>query len=1490
MFQASAGRRGLAESSVTPMASEIKVSGQKAEASPAPQPGLASSELAVSSCSSAPCRNGGTCQVLPGGYRCLCPQSPLAYMGTHCELLYEACAGQPCPPGWSCSGEPGLWSYGCHCPPGATGPGCGTEGPVCQRRPCPQPPWQCVELPGGYGCRCQAGEESCPAGPSVCSSQPCHHNGTCVESAGGYACLCQPGHAGDRCEEDVDDCASSPCQNGALCLDRLGAYSCFCVPGFQGHHCEIDINECASRPCRHNGTCLNQRDHYVCQCLPGYTGVNCDVEIDECESGPCWNSGTCSDHVGFFLCSCLPGYEGAQCEVETDECQSQPCLHGGRCQDLVNSYRCDCHSTGFGGQHCELEILECASQPCQNGASCLEGIGGYSCACWPGYVGEHCEEDVDECAPRPCLHGGQCSQRSNQSYYGEDSRFPAQFSYQEAAGFVCSCQPGFEGKTCSINTDECESQPCQNGGRCVDLVNSYRCHCLPGFSGVECATDIDECEEHPCENGGVCEDSVADYTCHCSPSAEGVAWGGKNCSVELTGCQTHRCQNEALCVPTFLSGAHGHRCQCQPGFSGPSCSTSTTFSFTASVYLLLNVSASSSGKNTSLVAGSPLASVALRFRTTLPDATLFHRGEAAEHLALELSGGRLRATLATPEATSSLTLEAPPVNDGGWHQAEVLLLRDSLELRLWHRACPAGVCRQSRPLGAEAAAATASLPSFSQVYIGGIEEGLAARPAGSFLGCLEDLQIDSEAVLPQELASGSQPVGFQLGCERTEWCRSQPCAHGGQCLDLWADFRCRCPRPYEGHTCSAESPAGTFGPDNSSSVATFTLGHSPGPDFNLSFFVRTLKPSGLLVQIRNASGAFLSVYLESGQLWLEAPPAAPTGLSGQLADGRRHLVTLAFHGDSARASLLSREEELGPLRVPPLAAGCEVHVGGLPGQEALGAWGGPFKGCLQDVRLNHHQLQFFPHLLSNDTERQEMVEGEATNVLLGCVSDDTCKAGPCLNGGCCTVTWNDFDCSCPANFTGKRCEERVWCRSEPCPPAAATCLDVPAGYFCLANATFYGHSPVEFVTNASITRALHSLRLDFRTRDEDAVLLRAVQEVDSLLVAVRNASLLVEIRSGNGVEGASFLGPQSISDGSWHELVLTMEEPSALSSRWHLHLDGSINTTLQGTAGSLGFLRSNAVVVLAENFTGCLGQADIGGVFLPLAAHIAYPQPEQFLQASGGAALLGCQGADVCASSPCQHAGACQDLFNAFRCACGPGWEGPRCEANIDDCKARPCVHGSCVDEVADFQCECDKGYIGKRCQINVDDCIRHQCQHGGSCVDGVYSYSCQCPPQYTGPHCEWPFPPEQCGQNFTCLNGGRCTSGPWGANCTCKPGYSGRRCQTNINDCDPNPCQNGGTCQDSVNRYRCVCSASYTGERCDVDRPAWAQFSSSSLVGAVGATGAAVLITLFGLSVAAMKKRRATQGTYSPSRQEKDGARVEMWNVIKLPPMERLI
>ena len=36
--------------------------------------------------------------------------------------------------------------------------------------------------------------------------------------------------------------------------------------------------------------------------------------------------------------------------------------------------------------------------------------------------------------------------------------------------------------------DECATNPCQNGGVCLDDVNGYNCTCEAGYTGLDCET------------------------------------------------------------------------------------------------------------------------------------------------------------------------------------------------------------------------------------------------------------------------------------------------------------------------------------------------------------------------------------------------------------------------------------------------------------------------------------------------------------------------------------------------------------------------------------------------------------------------------------------------------------------------------------------------------------------------------------------------------------------------------------------------------------------------------------------------------------------------------------------------------------------------------------------------------------------------------------------------------------------------------------------
>lgn len=58
-----------------------------------------------------------------------------------------------------------------------------------------------------------------------------------------------------------------------------------------------------------------------------------------------------------------------------------------------------------------------------------------------------------------------------------------------------------KGTRCELNVDECSSNPCQNGGRCVDGLGGYHCLCFRGFTGSDCVNNIDECASDPCVHG-----------------------------------------------------------------------------------------------------------------------------------------------------------------------------------------------------------------------------------------------------------------------------------------------------------------------------------------------------------------------------------------------------------------------------------------------------------------------------------------------------------------------------------------------------------------------------------------------------------------------------------------------------------------------------------------------------------------------------------------------------------------------------------------------------------------------------------------------------------------------------------------------------------------------------------------------------------------------------------------------------------------------------
>ena len=241
---------------------------------------------------------------------------------------------------------------------------------------------------------------------------------------------------------------------------------------------------------------------------------------------------------------------------------------------------------------------------------------------------------------------------------------------------------------------------------------------------------------------------------------------------------------------------------------------------------------------------------------------------------------------------------------------------------------------------------------------------------------------------------------------------------------------------------------------NASFAKFLTNRTSFGASGELSFFIRTREHNGLVVFMTDSGDNHIAVVVHEGFLTIQVKLDGVNSnvtLNESINDGEWHFAEM--QGNMLRLDNHTQEVVLTGGKSINLTF---TFIGGLddynrfPDAFLIRT---PFRGCLQDIRLNNQLFDFgftSPSLISMD-QYQLLASGHVGE---GCKGMNVCRSAPCGVGGYCKDLWNKYQCDCKPRYGGTDCALYGCALVNLC-PANTTCRDVGENYECKWSTILY---------------------------------------------------------------------------------------------------------------------------------------------------------------------------------------------------------------------------------------------------------------------------------------------------------------------------------------------------------------------------------------------------------------------------------------------------
>ena len=368
----------------------------------------------------------------------------------------------------------------------------------------------------------------------------------------------------------------------------------------------------------------------------------------------------------------------------------------------------------------------------------------------------------------------------------------------------------------------------------------------------------------------------------------------------------------------------------------------------------------------------------------------------------------------------------------------------------------------------------------------------------------------------------------------------------------------------------------------------------------------------------------------------------------------------------------------------------------------------------------------------SDGKSEEIGEVTLIAVEKGEKSDDSCRADPCENGGTCSITWNDYECSCSEGWKGRDCLEKEFCHWHTC-PEQSICQSLADGHECVSNATFNGVDSTLLakpILTGNVENAT-DIQVKFRSRSSGGTLLQVVGSGNDQFIRLmlEENQIRIDLPETDGTMHEYFVDVNN-TDGSWHTIRVRFESNGKVYSFVDNNSKGKsltfdsvvinlsefvekssqviVGSSLASSASQSAnqnfysvdspaeqttFATSDVIDVYPANYDsqyrGCMQELRIAGVLVPFftpAQLVSNTASDRFDVETGSDLVeTSVSGCVLCYEHECQNGAKCAEPQEKYECACQPGYEGETCDINIDECLDNKCSNGLCQDGIANY-------------------------------------------------------------------------------------------------------------------------------------------------------------------------------------------------------------